>query len=735
VAFGTVVISYTVPAGCVATTIINSGLADPIMGPNTVCVSQTITLTDSVSGGTWSSGAPTVMTVGSSTGIVTGIAGSLPATISYTFATGCRATYVVTTNPGALILSRFPSACVGQTLAMTDAVSGGVWNSASTAIATIDPVSGVATGVSAGTTTISYSLTSGCTITSSLLVNPLVGITGPATVCVGQSATLSDALAGGSWHSASPTIASIGSATGIVTGVASGVGSATISYTMGTGCNTTFSLSVNALAPITGPVSVCAAQSITLADAASGGTWNSGTPLIASVSATTGVVTGITGGTAIISYIMPTGCTATKTFPVNPFSLITAVTSNVCAGQTITMIDATPGGVWATSAPTVATVGSTGIVSGLAGGLHATISYTMASGCRDTIVVNVNADPTVAAITGPSAVSVSGASITLADVTAGGVWTSSNAGLATVGSTGIVKGVAVGNVRITYTVTNSSFCSAFATKTVAVGPAPLPHINNVIGSITICTGAEVTLNNQYAGGQWSSSDKTTASVNESTGFVSGITAGRATITYSTTGDSGPVLWLYSLVVNPLPDEVVIFANPGTSIVPGQHVSFTAAVSNGGTMPVYQWLVNGKAVEGATSFTFAGNGFSDGDLVTCTVGSGSGCGGYTISGKVTMSVGSLGITQASHSYFDVRILPNPNTGEFIIKGTSGSTGDEKVSVEVTNMLGQLVHKSSFKVQNGLINESIHLDNSIANGMYLLNLRTDSQNQIFNMVIEK
>jgi hypothetical protein len=53
---------------------------------------------------------------------------------------------------------------VGGTTTYTSATAGGTWSSASTAIATIDPSTGVITGVSAGTSVISYTVTvSGCT--------------------------------------------------------------------------------------------------------------------------------------------------------------------------------------------------------------------------------------------------------------------------------------------------------------------------------------------------------------------------------------------------------------------------------------------------------------------------------------------------------------------------------------------------------------------------------------------
>jgi hypothetical protein len=70
---------------------------------------------------------------------------------------------------------------------------------------------------------------------------------------------------------------------------------------------------------------------------------------------------------------------------------------------------------------------------------------------QETIAITVNALPTVAAITGNSAVCV-GETINLDNATTGGVWSSSNTALATVTAVDVVTGVDDGTVTIRYTV-------------------------------------------------------------------------------------------------------------------------------------------------------------------------------------------------------------------------------------------------------------------------------------------
>ena len=90
-------------------------------------------------------------------------------------------------------------------MADATAVGGpGVWSSSNTAVGTVDPVSGNVYGVSAGATTITYTVaTASCgtvTAMAGVTVNtmPQAGvITGVGSVCTGSSITLSDPTAVG----------------------------------------------------------------------------------------------------------------------------------------------------------------------------------------------------------------------------------------------------------------------------------------------------------------------------------------------------------------------------------------------------------------------------------------------------------------------------------------------------------------------------------------------------------
>jgi len=81
------------------------------------------------------------------------------------------------------------------------------------------------------------------------------------------------------------------------------------------------------------------------------------------------------------------------------------------------------------------------------------------------------------------------------------------------------------------------------------------------------------------------------------------------------------------------------------------------------------------------------------------------------------------------------VPNPNKGTFTLKGSLGTSTDEEITVEVTNMLGQVVYNGNIVAHNGELNEKISLKSDLANGMYILSLRSGTDSKVFHVAIEK
>ncbi len=304
------------------------------------------------------------------------------------------------------------------------------------------------------------------TVMLSVASYAITPITGPHTVCLGSSTYLADSLSpGGVWTSSNIAIATVGSSTGIVNGVSAGV--CDITYTTGSGYATiTMTVSPSPTA-ISGPGTVCVGSSITLTDATPGGTWSGGSH--ETVGASTGVVTGVSGGWDYIYYTLPGGCSAytTVTVGASPAGVITGP-SVVCVGSTITLHDSLGlGGTWSSGTTSIATVTSGGVVLGVSAGT-VVISYTTTGSCGTsyaTRTITVGGTTSPGTISGPTTV-VAGSTITLSE-TASGTWSSGTTSVATISGGGVVTGVSAGTTVISYAVAGCSG-TVYATYTVTV---------------------------------------------------------------------------------------------------------------------------------------------------------------------------------------------------------------------------------------------------------------------------
>ncbi len=488
----------------------------PITGTTHCCVGDSKILSNAYTGGTWSSMSPGIVSINSVTGVYTGVMAGT-AVIVYTDPCGRTTTTTVTVNPNPVVTGP-PTVCVGSTIALLASVPGGTWSSSNTSRATVNS-SGVVTGVSGGSVIITYTLPTGCFGTLPVTVNNLPTITGPASVCVGSTSTpLTGTPSGGTWSSSDITIATI-SAGGAVTGVSAGT--VVITYTALTGCVRTRLMTVNPNpAPITGPDSVCVGATITLTDATPGGTWSSAPLAIAAIGATTGVVTGSSAGTAIITYLLSTGCNTTRPVTVSP--LPTFSYPPLCTGNTYAPTGVTPpGGTWSSSNPAVASIDPlTGMLTCIIPGTSI-ITYISPAGCQvsHTVTVNLTPAPVIGVNPTPTPdlcigdmtmlyiepTSVPGCTLT---------WTSSNTSVATVApgysTSGIITAVGAGTAVITCTAFNpGTGCSGTVTFTVTVHPPPAVTITSVPAATSVpgipapmlvmaCPDAKLTANSATA---------------------------------------------------------------------------------------------------------------------------------------------------------------------------------------------------------------------------------------------
>jgi uncharacterized protein YjdB len=468
-------ISYNMPGGCSAMQVVTvQALPGTISGLATVCVGGVSTLTATTASLTWSSsndGVATVAPIGGIVGAVSGVSAGTT-TISYTNAAGCARTLLVTVTPEPPAIDGGSEICVGCSVTLTNPVPGGTWAS-TTAATTIVATTGNLTGVSLGTSTIIYRTSPSCFVSKTVTVvtTPSAPVAGANYVCTGTTSTLSYPIPGGTWSSSNAARASINATTGVVTGISSG--NVFITYTISPGFYKTMMLFVyTSPMPVSGTYATCEGSTANLSCATSGGVWSSANTSVASVNSSTGVYTGMSAGTTNITYtVTSTTCMSVRTITINPLPATITGSNTLCVADATTLASATPGGTWTTSSAVVATVGSlTGIVTG-ASANTTRISYTLPTGCRRINTITVNPLPAIAGPTGVYALST----MTLTSTTAGGTWTSSNTGIATVNSaTGVVTGVSVGNVTITYRITSTGCARTRIINVGTPGPRPTP---------------------------------------------------------------------------------------------------------------------------------------------------------------------------------------------------------------------------------------------------------------------
>ncbi len=239
--------------------------------------------------------------------------------------------------------------CAGSTITVTSSPAGGTWSSSNTAIATVDPSTGVATGVSAGTADLTYTTGAGCFSVVTATVHPIPTITGATSACIDATLAMTATPAGGTWSGGNPAIATI-TAAGVATGGT--VGTVPVTYTSVAGCVVTGTFSVVNLAPITGVTTVCQGSTTNLANITTGGIWSSSTPAVAAVNAS-GVVSGVSAGTSNITYSLGGGCysTATVTVTARPAPPV-ATAPQYCLGATAASLTATGTGLLWYTTPT-----------------------------------------------------------------------------------------------------------------------------------------------------------------------------------------------------------------------------------------------------------------------------------------------------------------------------------------------------------------------------------------------
>ena len=673
-----------------------------------------------------------------------------------------------TVNPGATtapITGTF-TVCVTGTTDLDDATTGGTWSSSTPAVGTVNTSTGVVTGISAGTTTITYHVGTGnVTAVVTVIATPTVAATtGTAVVCTGLTTTLSNTTTGGVWSSTTPAVGTVNTS-GVVNGITAGT--TTISYTVANGCGTvaaTRVVTVNApvaVAAITGTPSVCAGGTTALNNTTPSGAWSSSNTAVGTVSSA-GVVAGLAVGTTTISYtVTGGGCTSASSVVVTVNSTPVASTSpsgtvTICTGgsQLFTASPSTAGLTfqWQSGGMDIPGETNATYTATAAGTYRVLISNAGCTGTSATATVNVSGTtivPSVSVVTSP------GTTICSAVGTVTFTATPVNGGTPTY--QWYVNGTPSGTSSPTFSylpangdivrveMTSSLPCASPSTvsdaDTMNVTTSVIPSVTaDPIPNDTVCIGTSVTYNAIPVNGGATPSfiwTKNGTNVGTGTSYTT-IPANGDVIVVQMTG-SAPCA--SATIVNSTPLTMTVAA-PATNTVsisasplpfsPGETVTFAAIAPFAGPAGVYQWYVNSVAVAGATSATYVTNTLNVGDAVHCKVTTSLPCVSphIVLSNGITMTVGIWEVTRNGSSF---AIIPNPNNGTFTVSGKL-NTGNI-VDIALTNVLGQTIFHTVANAQGSRVNENLTLPTNISAGTYMVIITTGSERAIFKMTIEK
>ena len=374
-----------------------------------------------------------------------------------------------------------------------------------------------------------------------------------------------------------------------------------------------------------------------------------------------------TSGTYVAHLTNSVGCDSAATLVLTVKSTSTSTTNiSICSGGSYTF-----------NGTTYTTAGTY------------TVHFTNSVGCDSaaTLVLKVNANPTVAAITGTSSF-CAGSTTTLSDATSGGVWSSGSTSIASVNASGVVTGVSAGAVAITYTVTNSNGCSSSVNTNLVVNA--LPAVSPITGTSNVCVGGTTALSDITYGGTWSSNGTNIITINSS-GVVTGVAAGNSTVSYTLASASGCSTTVSSTIFVNVPTT----STTNATICSGSSYTFNGNnYTTAGSYIVH--LTNANGCDSAATLVLTVKSLST-STTTAAICNGS---SYTFNGTTYTTAGtyvahltnSVGCDSAATLVLTVKSLSTSTTaaaicsgGSYTFNGTAYTTAGTYVA-HLTNAVG-------------------------------------------------
>jgi hypothetical protein len=347
---------------------------------------------------------------------------------------------------------------------------------------------------------------------------------------------------------------------------------------------------------------------------------------------------------------------------VTPSVSISASSSTICSGGSATFT-ATPinGG----SAPTyqwklngsniIGATGASYTSSSFSNGDVVSVVMTSSAACYTsqtatsnsvTMIVNQNLVPSVSIAASVNNI-CSGTPVTFtATPTNGGnapiyQWKKNGSSITGATASTYTSSVLANNDVISVVMTTSAVCYTSQTAvsnnvTVVVNTSLTPSVVVAASNTNVCAGTSVTFTATPTNGgatptyQWhknntaitGATNVTYATSTLANGDVVSVVMGSSISCASSSSASSNSV---SMTVNPIVTPSVTASTTATTVCPGAAVTFTSSVTNGGTGTLYQWLLNGTNISGATGSSYtASSGVNNGSQYSVSVTSNANC---------------------------------------------------------------------------------------------------------------
>ena len=178
----------------------------------------------------------------------------------------------------------------------------------------------------------------------------------------------------------------------------------------------------------------------------------------------------------------------------------------------------------------------------------------------------------------------------------------------------------------------------------------------------------------------------------------------------------------------------ITVSPGSMVAPGGTATFSSTVLNPGTLPYYEWVVNGVPVAGITSDVLTLAGITGNDTVTLILHTTMICASPDSAISNTIIIQPTLSVPVMSALSNVSLYPNPNSGSFTLTGTVNGLNANAVLLEVSNSLGQIIYTANAPVQHSEVSKLMELGN-IPDGVYTIRVTGDGASNVIRFSVTR